>query len=86
MFQTFKVDCRKMPVEADGLGLEAEAQARFEHLHVFNFGRSVGGTEHDREAFGVRVRWVFLRAAVGVTFAAAYLQIILSGRILPLAK
>ena len=53
---------------------------------AFNFGRSVGRMENARDAFWLRVRWVLLGAAVGVTLAAVYLQLFLSERILQFAK
>ena len=46
----------------------------------------VGRIEHARDAFWLRVRWLLLGAAVGVTLAAVYLQIFLSERILQFAK
>ncbi len=78
--------CRKLRTEADALGSEAEAHSRFDHLHAFNFGRCMGRIEHARDAFWLRVHWLLLGAAVGVTLAAVYLQIFLSERIVQFPK
>jgi hypothetical protein len=86
MSQTFENYCRKLRREADALALEAEARSRFEHLHAFNFGRSLERIEHARDAFWLRVRWLLLGAAVGVTLAAVYLQVFQSARILQIVK
>jgi hypothetical protein len=84
MSQTF--EDWKLQTEADPRALEAEAHTRFDHLHAFTFGRSVGRIEHAREVFGLRVRWLLWGAAVGLTLAAAFLQILQSERILPVGK
>jgi hypothetical protein len=78
----------KKPIlpEVDALAPRAEAHACFDHLHAFNFGRSVQRMENARDAFWVRLRWLLLGAAVGVTLSAVYLQIFLSERILQFAR
>jgi len=86
MSQTFEDYCRKLQREADALAREAEVHSRFDHLHAFNFGRSLGRLENSRGAMGLRVRWLLLGAAVGVTLAAVYFQILLSERVLQLVK
>jgi len=86
MSPTFEDYCRKLQPEADAQALKAEAHSRLDNLHAFNFGRSVGRIENARDAFWLRVRWLLLGAAVGVTLAAVYLQIFLSERILQFAK
>ncbi|MGD1100908.1 MAG: hypothetical protein ABSA59_02485 [Terriglobia bacterium] len=86
MSQTFEDYCRKLQTEAGALALEAAAQSRFDHLHAFAFGRSVGRIESARDAFWLRVRWLLLGAAVGVTLAAVCLHVFLSERILQLVK
>lgn len=59
MSQAFDDYCRRLRAEADALGLEVEAHSRFDHQHAFNLGRSVGRLEHARDAFWIRVRWLF---------------------------
>jgi hypothetical protein len=86
MSQTFKDYCQRLEVEADALALEADTHSHFDHLHAFNFGRSVGRLEHARDDFWLRARWLLLGAAGGVILAAVYLQIFLSERILQFAK
>jgi hypothetical protein len=83
---TFEDSSRKLPTKVDALARQAEAHSRIDHLLAFNFGRSVGRMENARNAFWFRVRWLLLGAAVGVTVAAAYLQLFLSLRILTFAK
>ncbi|MGO8790266.1 MAG: hypothetical protein ACLQVL_23190 [Terriglobia bacterium] len=86
MPNTFEAYCQRLRAEAENLALEAEMPARIDHLHAFNFGRSVARMEHAHEAFWLRVRWLFLGAAVGVTLAAVYLQIFISQRFLQFSK
>jgi hypothetical protein len=86
MLQTFEDYCRRLRAEGDKASPEAEGCDRFSHLHAFNFGRSVARLEHAREVYWVRVRWLLLGTAVGVTLAAACLQIFLSGRVLQFTK
>jgi hypothetical protein len=86
MPQIFEDCSRKLPTEGDALARRAEAPSRVDHLLAFNFGRSVGRMENARDTFWLRVRWLLLGAAVGVTVAAVYLQNFLSQRILPFAK
>lgn len=86
MSQTFEDYCRRLRAEADNRAEEAEGAVRFNHLHAFNFGRSVARLEHARDVFWVRVRWLLFGAAMGVTVAAVYLQIFVSERVLPLGK
>jgi hypothetical protein len=86
MLQTFEDYCRRLRGEADKASPETEASEHFSHLHAFNFGRSVARLEHAREAFWVRLRWLLLGTAVGVSLAAAYLQVFLTERILQFTK
>ena len=79
MKQAFEEYCRKLIAEAEVLGQEAEVQSRFNHLQAFNFGRSVGRIENSQDDFWARLRWLLLGAAAGVTLAAVYLQVFLSG-------
>jgi hypothetical protein len=83
MSQTFEDYCRKL---VDPTAQEADADARFDHLHAFNFGRFVGRIENACDHFWLRVRWLLLGAAVGVTLGAAWIQIFLSQRILQFTK
>jgi hypothetical protein len=82
MKQTFEDYCRQLKVEADALSRQADSHARFNHLQAFDFGRSVGRIENAYDDFWLRVRWLLLGAAVGVTLAAVYLQIFFSVRFL----
>jgi uncharacterized membrane protein YfcA len=86
MLPNFEDYCQRLRAEADSLAAEAEEAARLNHVHVFNFGRSVAHLEHRHDAFWLRLRWLLLGAAVGVTLAAAYLQVFLSNRILQFTK
>ena len=86
MSPTFDDYCRKLQKEVDLTAQEAEADARFDHLHAFNFGRSVGRIENARDHFWLRVRWLLVGAAVGVTLGAVWIQIFLSQRILQFSK
>jgi hypothetical protein len=81
MSQTLEACARKSQTESDALTREGEAHSCFDHLLAFNFGRSVGRMENARDSSWLRLRWLLIGAAVGVTFAAVYLQIFLSGRI-----
>jgi hypothetical protein len=52
MSQTLEDYYRKLQTEADALAREAEAHSCFDHLHAFNFGRSLGclfkkGRDHE---------------------------------------
>jgi hypothetical protein len=75
-----------VPTEVDAHVPRAEVHACFDHLHAFNFGRTVQRIENARDAFWVRLRWLLLGAAVGVTLAAVYLQVFLSNRILQFTR
>lgn len=86
MSQTFNEYCRKLQKEVDLAAQEADANARLDHLHAFNFGRSVGRIENACDHFWLRVRWLLLGAAVGVTLGAVWIQIFLSQRILQFTK
>jgi len=86
MSQTFEDYCRKLQKEVDPTAQDADADARFDHLHAFNFGRSVGRIENACDHFWLRVRWFLLGAAVGVTLGAAWIQIFLSPQILQFTK
>jgi hypothetical protein len=70
MKQTFEDYCRQLKTEADALAQEAEMQSRFDHLQAFNFGRTVGRIERAHAALWLRVRWLLLGAAAGVTLGA----------------
>ena len=76
MSQTFEDYCRRLRVEAGELAPEAEEHSLINHLHAFNFGRSMGRIENACDQFWLRVRWLLLGAAVGASLAAVYLQII----------
>ena len=78
MSQMLQNYSRKLQAEVDALAQEAEAHSRFDHLNAFNFGRSVGRLENARYSFWLRVRWMLVGAAVGVTLAVVYAQILLS--------
>ncbi len=83
---TFEDYCQRLRAEAEDLALQAEMPARIGHLHAFNFGRAVARMEQAHNAFWLRVRWLLLGAAVGVTIAAVYLQIVLNERIMQFSK
>jgi len=86
MAQTFADYCRLLQTEADAIAHEAEVHSFLDHLHAFNFGRSVGRIENACDHFWLRVRWLLLGAAVGVTLGAVWIQIFLSQRILQFTK
>jgi hypothetical protein len=56
--------------------------SRTEHIHAFNFGRSVGHLEQAREVAALRLRWVLLGVALGLALAAAYFQLLVDARTL----
>lgn len=78
--------CRRLQTEADIFARKAEGSGRFQHLRAFNFGRSVARLEHARDVFWMRVRWLLLGAAVGVTLAAVYVQVFVSPQVFLWAK
>ena len=86
MAQTFADYCRLLQTEADAIAHEAEVHSFLDHLHAFNFGRTVGRLEITRDYFWLRVRWLLLGTAVGIAVAAFYLQVSLSERILQFVK
>lgn len=77
---------RRLQAEGAVLHQEAEARCRLGHLHAFKFGRSIGRIENARNDFSLRVRWLLLGAALGVTVAVVYVRIFLSERFLPFVK
>ena len=86
MAQDIAIYCQSLQAKADKITQNGEGAMRFNHLQAFNFGRSVARLEHARHAFWLRVRWLLMGAAVGVTFAALYFHVFASGRVLHLAK
>jgi hypothetical protein len=86
MSATIEESRRKLPREDDAIAQHVEAAARLDHLHAFNFGRSLGRIEMARDRWWLCFRWLLFGAAVGVVLAAVYLQIFLNARILPIAR
>ena len=59
------------------LALAKQNPLSYDGLRAFHFGRSVGRVEAARNAALMRVRWLLFGGAVGLAFAAAYIEIAL---------
>ena len=79
MRPTFEDYCLELRAKAERLALEAEMRARVDHLHTFNFGRSVQRLEDAQHGFWRRLLWLVIGAALGAALAAAYIYV-LGGR------
>jgi CheY-like chemotaxis protein len=86
MTGTLEEYCRELETEAHAMAQQAELDARSDHLHAFNFGRSLGRMELSREQLWLRVRWLLFGAAAGVAIATVLLQVFLSPRVLPMVR
>jgi hypothetical protein len=86
MSETVEESPRKLPTEVDAFAQQVQAGTHLDHLHAFNFGRSLGRIEMARDRLWLCFRWLLFGAAVGVVLAAVYLQIFLNARILQIAR
>ncbi len=86
MSQTFEDYCEKLKLEADALGQQADAYSLDDHFHAFSFGRSVERIENSRAHYWLRLRWLFIGAAVGAAIGPVFFRLFLIARILQLAK
>lgn len=87
MSETVAKSRRELPGEDDAFAQQGNAGARFDQLHAFNFGRSLGRSEMARDRLWLSLRWLLFGAAVGVVLAAVYLQIfVLNARFVQIAR
>lgn len=86
MAQTFEDYCEKLKLEADALAQQADAYSLDDHFHAFNFGRSVERIENSRAHYWLRLRWLFMGAAVGAAIGPVCLHLFLIARILHFNK
>jgi hypothetical protein len=86
MSQFFETYCQQLRNQAAQLADQEETPIRMNHLHAFNFGRSVARMEYARHAFWLRLRWLLLGAATGILLGAACVQSVLGTHFIPLYK
>jgi len=76
----------ELPGEVDTIPPQMQAVLRLDHLHAFNFGRSLGRAEMARDRLWLCFRWLLYGAAVGVALATGYIQLFLNARLLQIAR
>jgi hypothetical protein len=72
MKQALEDYCCEVEEKAEKLARAEEMRERADHLQAFNLGRIVQRTENSRRDDWLRVGWLLVGLAIGVTFGRVY--------------